>query len=78
MGVCFFVPSPSLDIIITASQYQQPQNLTFIFIYILPHICYNIFRWVNPGVAELVPRHIWDVEIARSNRVTRTIIGHLF
>ena len=25
-----------------------------------------------PGVAELVPRHIWDVEIARSNRVTRT------
>ncbi len=26
----------------------------------------------HPGVAELVPRHIWDVEIARSNRVTRT------
>ena len=26
-----------------------------------------------PGVAELVPRHIWDVEIARSNRVTRTM-----
>ena len=25
-----------------------------------------------PGVAELVPRRIWDAEIARSNRVTRT------
>ena len=31
-----------------------------------------------PGVAELVPRHIWDVEIARSNRVTRTIKKRLF
>ena len=30
-----------------------------------------------PGVAELVPRHIWDVEIARSNRVTRTIFAVL-
>ena len=25
-----------------------------------------------PGVAELVPRRIWDAEIARSSRVTRT------
>ena len=25
-----------------------------------------------PGVAELVPRLVWDQEIARSNRVTRT------
>lgn len=26
-----------------------------------------------PGIAELVPRHIWDVEIVRSSRTTRTI-----
>ena len=25
-----------------------------------------------PGVAQLVGRHIWDVEAARSNRATRT------
>ena len=25
-----------------------------------------------PGIAELVPRHIWDVEIVRSSRTTRT------
>ena len=28
-----------------------------------------------PGIAELVPRHIWDVEIVRSSRTTRTIIA---
>lgn len=26
----------------------------------------------DPGVAELVPRLLWEQEIARSNRVTRT------
>ena len=31
-----------------------------------------------PGIAELVPRHIWDVEIVRSSRTTRTKVNAHF
>ena len=41
------------------------QKKLFFFLY----SCYNA---KNPGIAELVPRHIWDVEIVRSSRTTRT------
>ena len=34
-------------------------------------LCYNE-KIKYPGVAELVPRLLWEQEIARSNRVTRT------
>ena len=33
---------------------------------------YNIQAFEFPGVAQLVGRHIWDVEAARSSRATRT------
>ena len=35
-----------------------------------PLFCYNFMAY--PGIAEVVHRHIWDVEIVRSSRTTRT------
>lgn len=35
-----------------------------------PLFCYNFMAY--PGIAEVVQRHIWDVEIVRSSRTTRT------
>lgn len=42
-----------------------------------PLFCYNFMAY--PGIAEVVQRHIWDVEIVRSSRTTRTksLVGPL-